>query len=229
MSTFSDVERPAVFPVCLVLDVSYSMQGPPLTAVNAALREIKQVILDDPATGEIARLAVVTFSDRAEVVLPLTDLQYANPPQLAPQGGTNFAEGLRVARQCLREGISGLGKGARYHRPVVFFVSDGEHNAQDDWTVPFKELTARADKYGAEVVSFGFGQANQRVIKEVSTRFSFFAKDTDPAAAVREILKTVLMSIRTTSGSFASATGGMLSVPHNSAALTPLPLPELEV
>ncbi|PSM38209.1 hypothetical protein C6Y14_38385 [Streptomyces dioscori] len=228
MSEFSESERPPVFPVCLVLDVSWSMAGPPLAAVNAMLPEIKQVILDDHATGEIARLAMVTFSDHAERVMPLTDLKYAVPPVLAPQGGTNFAAGLRTAYETLREGISGLGRGSTYHRPVVFFVSDGEHNSSEDWTGPFRDLTSKEDKYGAEVVSFGFGQANRSVIAQVSTNFAFYANDGDPAAAVREILSTVVRSIRTTSGSFNSSGGGALSVPVGQA-LSQLPLPQQTV
>lgn len=223
MSEFSGVERPAVFPLCFLLDVSYSMAGPALDAVNTSLGEIKQAILDDPGAGEIARLTVVTFSDSAQTVLELTDLKDAQLPYLTPQSNTNFAAGLRTARQALRSGISGLGRGARFHRPVVFFVSDGEHNARDDWRAPFKELTGREDKYGAEVVSFGFHDANRQVIQQLSTRYAFFANDTDPAAAVREILKTIMMSIRTTSSSFTSPTGAALSVPHDSSKLTQLP------
>lgn len=85
---------------------------------------------------------------------------------------------------------------------MVFFLSDGQHNAGQSWKDDFDRLRSREDKYGAEVVSFGFGQANREVIAQVSTQHAFFATDMDPAVAVKEILHTVLLSIKTTSGSF---------------------------
>jgi uncharacterized protein YegL len=200
------------------------MAGSPMSAVNGALPEIKSAIKADPATGEIARLAVVTFSDRAETVLPLTDIAFADMPSLAPQGGTNFDVGLRASGEALRDGIKGLGKGSAYHQPVIFFISDGEHNAAVDWTHTQQEITARNDKYGAQIVAFGFGQANRDAIRRVSTGFAFFTDESDPGAAVREILRTVVRSIRTTSSSFSSASGGALSVPLDGTKLTQLPL-----
>lgn len=195
-----------------------------MDAVNQALPEIKQVIKDDPGTGEIARLAVVTFSDHAECVLPLTDIAFADMPVLAPQGGTDFATGLRASGQALRDGIKGLGKGSAYHQPVVFFISDGEHNAHEDWTQARAEITAKEDKYGVQIVSFGFGRANREAIQRVSTGFAFFTDESDPGTAVREILHTVVRSIRTTSSSFSSTAGGALSVPSDGTKLTQLPL-----
>jgi uncharacterized protein YegL len=223
VSQFAESERPAIFPVCLVIDVSGSMSGGPMAAMNTALPAMQRAILDDPTTGEIARIAVVTFSDSAGCVLPLSDMAHAQMPALSPQGGTNFAEGFRVAREALVDGIGGLGRGARYHRPVVFFLSDGQHNAGQSWKDDFDRLRSREDKYGAEVVSFGFGQANRDVIAQVSTQHAFFATDMDPAVAVKEILHTVLLSIKTTSGSFRAGGAAGLSVPQ-STGLTPLPV-----
>ncbi|GGK16377.1 hypothetical protein GCM10011583_55360 [Streptomyces camponoticapitis] len=205
--------------------MSGSMSGPPMAAMNTALPTMQRAILDDPLTGEIARVAVVTFSDSASCVLTLSDMAHARMPALSPQGGTNFAEGFRVAREALVDGIGGLGRGVRYHRPVVFFLSDGQHNAGKDWKGDFDRLRSREDKYGAEVVSFGFGQANREAIAQVSTQHAFFATDVDPAVAVKEILNTVLLSIKTTSGSFQAGGAAGLSVPQ-STGLTPLPVHE---
>ncbi|MEU1280433.1 VWA domain-containing protein [Streptomyces sp. NPDC005805] len=222
MPAFAESERPAIFPVCLLVDVSGSMSGRPMAAMNQALPAMRQAVLDDPTTGEIARIAMVTFSDTGSCVLPLCDMAHAEMPTLSPQGGTNFAEGFRAARAALVDGISGLGRGTRYHRPVVFFLSDGQHNGPG-WQADFDRLRSREDKFGAEVVSFGFGQANREVIAQVSTAHAFYADDMEPAVAVKEILHTVLMSIKTTSGSFQAGGAAGLSVPA-STGLTPLPV-----
>ncbi|WP_202969065.1 vWA domain-containing protein [Nocardia seriolae] len=221
ISRFSNAERPPVFPVCLVVDVSASMHGVSMDAVNRALPELRQAILDDPATGEITRIALVTFASKARIALPLSNLWEAEIPALEAEDSTNFGAGLRAAREAIETGIRGLGKGTRFYRPVVFFLSDGQHNGPD-WSSAWSELTDRNDKFGAEVVAFGMGDADREAIGEISTGHAYFAADPDPVGAVREILRSVLGSIRSTSSSFGSPDGGALIIAP-SPGLTRLP------
>ncbi|MFC9997523.1 VWA domain-containing protein [Nocardia sp. NPDC127526] len=214
MPEFSDIERPPVFPICLIIDVSLSMYGDPIDAVNEALPGLRRTILGDPAAGEIARLAVVTFSHTAKVVLPLTDLREARQPLLAVESSTNFAAGFRLAREVISTGIERLGRGTRFYRPVVVFLSDGEHNAPEDWHPAWQRLTDRGAGSGAEVVSFGMGLANRQAITEVSTGQAYFAGDPDPATAVRAILSGVGDSIKALSGALSRPEGGTLVVPE---------------
>jgi uncharacterized protein YegL len=224
MSGFAENEKFPIFPVILVIDVSLSMNGGPLSEINKALPEMQQAIIDDPTTGEVARIAVVTFSDSAACVLPMCDMAQAQLPILTVQGGTNFTEGLRVARETIVSGIQAYPRGTSYHQPVVFFLSDGEHNAYQHWGGEFARLTAKEDKYGAQVVSFGFGEANRDVIAQVSTGNAFFSRDIDPAVAVREILHTILRSIRMTSSSLRSGIAAGLAVPTDPDHFTALPV-----
>ncbi|GAB2529486.1 vWA domain-containing protein [Nocardia heshunensis] len=220
-SQFANIERPPVFPVCLVVDVSGSMSGRPIDAVNQALPEMQRAILDDPSTGEIARIAVVTFDTNAYLALPLSDMHETALPVLTTGGLTNFQDAFRKAREAIEGGIRGLGTGTRFYRPVVFFLSDGG-NTGPDWQPEWYELTRRDNKYGAEIVSFGMGDADRHAISQVSTGHAFYAVDTDPANAVRDILKTVVNSIRSTSRSFSSATPTLVVQP--TTGLTPLPM-----
>ncbi|WP_225850290.1 VWA domain-containing protein [Streptomyces sp. HPF1205] len=224
MSAFTEGEKFAIFPVILVVDVSLSMSGQPLAEINKALPAMQQAIIDDPTTGEVARVAVVTFSDSATCVLPLCDIAQAQLPFLTVQGGTNFTEGLRMARETIISGIQAYPRGTSYHQPVVFFISDGEHNAYQHWGDEFARLTDKQDKYGAQVVSFGFGDANRDVIAQVSTGNAFFSRDVDPAVAVREILHTILRSIRMTSGTIQSGASAGLVVPTDADHFTRLPV-----
>jgi uncharacterized protein YegL len=117
MSEFAQDERHPVFPVFLVIDVSYSMEGEPIDAVNRALPELREMIGDDPQVGEIARVSIITFSDTARSVLPLCDVNQMTMPMLAPEAGTNFAAAFRVARQQIEDEIRGLGKGTGSTNP----------------------------------------------------------------------------------------------------------------
>lgn len=213
-----------IFPVFLLIDVSASMAGGPIEAVNAALPELKTEMLSNPTVGEIARVAVLTFSDEGRTVVPLCDLADADIPEITAEGGTNFAAGFRELKQAIDSGMAALPKGTPVYRPVAFFMSDGEHVAREDWQAAHDQLRDKSWKFAPEVVAFGFGNANREVIRRVATRFSFEAKDQDPVVQVREIMNALIGSIRTTSTSFrdpSQAQGLHLEAPAE--YFTPLP------
>jgi len=193
-----------VFPVFMCVDVSASMAGGPIEAVNAAVPDLKKVMLADPSVGEIARVCVVTFSDVGRTVIPLCDLADADIPEIMVEGGTNFAAAFREVRSAIANGLHSLPKGTPFYRPVVFFMSDGEHTAKEQWDAALDDLRDNSWKLAPEIVCFGFGDAerNTAPLQHIATRFAFVAKETDPPAQVREIMKALQNSIRTTSQSF---------------------------
>lgn len=175
-------------PVILMVDVSASMAGGPIEAVNKALSEIQHEV---PS----ARIGVVTFSDEGRVALPLCDLGEAHLPELLVEGGANFAAGFRCCRQAIESGMMSLPTRA----PVVCFVSAGPHRAREDWTGALKQLRDPGWKFAPEVVAFGLGQADEESLRTIATRFAFMAKGQDPVAQVREIMNAIIGSIRTPS------------------------------
>jgi uncharacterized protein YegL len=214
----------AIFPVFLVVDVSASMAGGPIEAVNQALPALKAEMQSNPLVGEIARVALVTFSDEARVQIPLADLAYTTLPEVLVEGGTNFAAAFRGLRQAIDQGMASLPKGTPVYRPVAFFMSDGEHTAREDWSSALAEVKDERWKWRPEIVSFGFGEANRDAIRKVATRYAFMAKDHDPVVQVREIMNALIGSIRTTSVSFRDPSqqdGLRLEVPAEH--FTPLP------
>jgi uncharacterized protein YegL len=226
VSDFHKEESYPVFPVFLLIDVSYSMEGEPIDAVNRSLPELKDAIESDPTVGEIARVGVITFSDDARLALPLCDLMHADLPVLRPENGTNFAEAFRTARIEIETGLRDLGKGTKFYRPVVFFLSDGENVAPDDWTWPLRELTDRSWKFSPEIVTFGFGNARPETLGKIATRHAFMARNGNPADQVREIISTLIGSIKSTSGSLQSGQGGLIVEPDPNK-FTPLPVSQV--
>ena len=191
-----------IFPVFIVVDVSASMSGGPIEALNEALPNLQKEMVSNPTVGEIARIALVTFSDSGTTLIPLCDLAEAELPEVMVEGGTNFAAGFRETRKAIASGLGSLPKGTPIYRPVVFFMSDGEHQAREDWVSALDELRDRSWKFAPEIVAFGFGNANTDALRRIATRYSFVATDRDPAVQVREIINALIGSIRTTSTSF---------------------------
>lgn len=213
-----------IFPVFLVIDISASMEGEPIDAVNAALPSIKQEMIENPTVGQIARVSVVTFAETARVIVPLSDLAFAQLPHVSIQGGTNFAAAFRTARQAIETAMGELPKGTPIYRPVLFFMSDGEHIAKDDWRPELTALRDPAWKFAPEIVTFGFGKADEKTLRKIATRFAFLAKHGDPAEQVREIMNAIVGSIRTTSASFHDpGQDGGLHIEADSKLFTQLP------
>lgn len=69
-------------PVYLLLDVSGSMMGEPITAVQNGVQTLVSALNGDPQALESAYLSVITFSNSAQQVVPLTELNQFVPPQL---------------------------------------------------------------------------------------------------------------------------------------------------
>lgn len=197
-----------VFPVFMLVDVSASMAGGSIEAVNAAMPALKKEMLSNPSVGEIARVCVVTFSDVGRTVIPLCDLADAEIPEIMIEGGTNFAAAFREVKSAITMGLHSLPKGTPFYRPVVFFMSDGEHQAKEQWDVALDDLKDKSWKFAPEIVCFGFNDANRdtTALQRIATRFAFLAKETDPVVQVREIMNALLNSIRTTSTSFRDPT-----------------------
>jgi uncharacterized protein YegL len=211
-----------IFPVFLLIDVSASMAGDAMDAVNAALPDLKKEIEADPTVGEIARIGVVTFSDQGRTLVPLSDLAEVDMPEVMVEGGTNFAAGFDEVKRAIDTGLHSMPKGTPFYRPVVFFMSDGMHQARQDWK------QARADllnwKLAPEIVTFGLGEAAPEMLQQITTKYAFMSKDVKPADQVREIMRALLGSIVTTSRSFSDpgkADGLVIEAP--SEHFTPLP------
>jgi uncharacterized protein YegL len=216
-----------VFPVFLLIDVSASMAGGAIEAVNAALPALQREVRSDPTVGEIARVCLVTFSDEGRTLLPLGDLSDAELPEIMVEGATNFAAGFRALRQAIAMGVASLPKGTPVYRPVVFFMSDGQHVADEDWVPALDQVRDKSWKYAPEIVAFGFGDADDEAIGRVATRFSFKAKGDNTAVQVREIMKLVIGSIRTTSASLQDPdSGGVLAMNAPQEYFTKLPVIE---
>ena len=76
-----------VMPFYMVCDVSYSMSGE-MDALNDSLLRLRAEIIRKPAVDDVARLGVITFSDTAEVLLPLGQLSDTVMPRLEAKSGT---------------------------------------------------------------------------------------------------------------------------------------------
>ncbi len=165
-----------VLPCYLVVDASSSMAGHPIGTINAELPKLRLKMLRDSELAEVCQLALVTFGERAELTVPLTEIERISFPVVAADGHwTDYSEAFELLRDAISNNLYELYlQGRRPYRPVVFFLSDGKHNASGDWRKPLRELADRNEFHGApNIISFGFGAAQEDAIAEVGRRAAY--------------------------------------------------------
>jgi uncharacterized protein YegL len=226
-------ERYAVFPFYLCLDVSASMAGAPIEAVNRQLPLLRAGIGEDPAIAEVIRLGVITFSDVAQVVLPLCDLSLveAMPPVVA-QGRTSYAAAFDHLRAVIEDDYQASRAGGdRWYRPAVLFISDGRPTDDSErWTAAHRRLVEPTWKRRPNILAFGFGDAAPdvlAVVAESKPNRAFIATEgAEPAKVVPELMAGLIQSIVSSSASV--YTGEAQLVPPDVSSMIVIPVDQLE-
>ena len=203
-------------PFYIICDESQSMEGAKLDACNTALPKIHAAIAADPIVNDKVRIGVISFSDTAEALLPLSKMtDVVDFPGLVVKGGTNYGNAFTCLKNTIQADIADLKKGgAKVNRPIVFFISDGEPT-DTNWKAAHAQVADKSWPFSPHIISFGVGGAQADTIREVATQvdkkgksFAYLADDNaDPGAVLSEIFKSLLGTIV---GSAKDPGGGMV-------------------
>ena len=193
-----------IIPFYIICDESQSMEGAKLDACNTALPKIHAAIAADPIVNDKVRIGVISFSDTAEALLPLSKMtDVVDFPGLVVKGGTNYGNAFTCLKNTIQADIADLKKGgAKVNRPIVFFISDGEPT-DTNWKAAHAQVADKSWPFSPHIISFGVGGAQADTIREVATQvdkkgksFAYLADDNaDPGAVLSEIFKSLLGSI----------------------------------
>jgi uncharacterized protein YegL len=191
-----------VLPIYFVGDESHSMAGDPIAAVNHGLVDLRDEVAKHPLIGKKVRFGIITFADTAQTRLELSELtEDLILPTLAPRGrGTNYSSALEALRQTIPGDVALLkGSGYQVHRPSVFFLSDGQPTEKEDgWRSRLKELKDPGFRERPNILAFGVGDADAKVIQQVATvpRYAFMMTEgSSTAGAISEFAASMLNSM----------------------------------
>lgn len=209
------VDAYPIFPFYLVIDVSGSMEDC-IDSINAELPALREEIANDPIVGDIARFAVVTFSETTELALPLSDLlEVEQMPSLTAYGPTNYGDVFDFLAGCIPHDMNWFkGEGYKMYRPAVFFITDGLPS-YEGWEDKYQTLIDPSFPFRPNIVAFGFGDAEASVLSHIATFKAYLAiEGQQPTRVLRAIAKELTKSIMASSQRAASGQG-VLAMPES--------------
>ncbi|MCC3449930.1 MAG: VWA domain-containing protein [Microcoleus sp. PH2017_40_RAT_O_B] len=143
-------------PCILLLDVSGSMSGAPIKALNDGLRIFRDELNKDDLTKKRVEVAIVTFESEVKVVQDFVTADNFEPPTLKVGGATYMGEGINKALDILQaRKASYKANGIFYYRPWVFMITDG--SPSDNEVVDRAAQRIRDEEINKRVAFFGVG------------------------------------------------------------------------
>ena len=150
-----------------VLDVSYSMDGPPINQLNAGLNRFKAEVCQNKQTRDILDVAIIKFNEDFEVVQNFVPIEYMSHVQLECWSGT-------VYTGAIREALSMADERSRFYRrsgtepfkPWIIMVTDGA--PLDDITQIANEVKSAQDSDKVRFIALGVGDYDPKALAQLT-------------------------------------------------------------
>ena len=181
-------------PVYLLLDTSGSMQGVAIESVRSGIDTLVTALRQDPHALESAYLSVITFSETAQQLVPLTELGQFQMPPIAASGTTSLGAALSLlAERASHEVAKTTAEQKGDWKPMVFLMTDGE--STDDLAAGIAAV--KAGGIGSLIACAAGPNANVTQLQRLTE--SVLRLDSADANSIKAFFKWVSASIATTS------------------------------
>ncbi len=183
-------------PIYFLIDVSESMVGEQIQAVEEGMATIVRAIKTDPHAIETVWLSIIVFAGQAKTLVPLQEVVSFYPPKFPIGSGTSLSNGLGHLMFELRRNIVKTTMEQKGDwKPIVFLFTDGvptsdSKNAIAEWKANWAKTA------NLVAVSFGDG-ADTSVLTQLTENVLHFKNATDDD--YKKFFKWVTDSIKTSS------------------------------
>ena len=133
LDTVAFAENPEPRCACLlVLDVSGSMAGERIKALNEGLQVFQESLQKDELASKRVEVGIVTFGGTPEIIQDFVTADQFQAPRLQARGGTPMGAAVQQALDMLeaRKRVYN-DNGIAYYRPWLFLITDGAPT--DEW------------------------------------------------------------------------------------------------
>lgn len=168
------------------------MHGEPIEAVKNGVNLLVSTLRQDPYALETAYLSIITFDDKAEQIVPLTELASFQEPELVAGGCTALGGALSLLAQRIETEVTKTTYEKKGDwKPLVFIMTDGVPT--DDLSYGLAAFKQR--KCGV-VVACAAGQgANTDTLKQITE--VVVQLDTADSDTIKAFFKWVSASVST--------------------------------
>jgi uncharacterized protein YegL len=163
---FADNPEPRC-PCLLLLDVSGSMRGQPITELNAGLTTLKAELASDALAMKRVEIGFITFGPIQTE--PFQSAGSFYPPTLSAQGDTPMGAAIRQGLDLVRQRKDEYrANGISYYRPWVFLITDG--GPTDEWQSAAAAVHEGEASKAFAFFAIGVQGANMETLKQISVR-----------------------------------------------------------
>lgn len=162
----------------LLLDVSGSMRGEPIRALNSGLQTFKTELMKDPLAQRRVEVAVVTFDSTIDIVCDFVTADQFQPPSLIEKGLTHTGSGILKALDMVETRKATYKQnGVAYYRPWIFLITDGLPYGEPENVLEEAKAKIAATEAAKGVTFFAVGVegADRNVLKSISPRVQMLA------------------------------------------------------
>jgi uncharacterized protein YegL len=198
-----------------------------IAAINTGLPELHATIAADPLVSDKCRIGLISFSESAEVLLPIARLSdVANMPGVQGRSVTSYGSAFSLLGSTIAADIAMLkAQGCRVYRPVVFFISDGAPT--DDWRPAYEALMTN-NPQAPHIIAFGVEGADPDVLSRVGTMACYVSQQgVSPGTALKEIMRSLTNTIVGTASTATQQAAPQIVLPPPPPGSVAVPLQEM--
>lgn len=153
----------------LVLDVSGSMRGEPIRALNAGLKDFYEDIYKDDTKSQKIELSIITFNENVNSIQEPALVENFTMPTLSAWGGTAMVDAVNEAIDKVAARKEWYkAQGIPYYRPWIILMTDGEPDEFQDVIGLSSKIKDDTTHKKYQFMPIAVEGANMDIMKQIS-------------------------------------------------------------